>query len=174
MVLNKSNIVLVGPMGAGKSTVGKQLASRLSYQFVDTDQIIEEKSGADIPWIFDVEGESGFRVRETAALDSLNDARNCVVATGGGIVVTPENHYRLSQLGLVIYLTASISQLLNRTSKDKKRPLLQVADPKARISELQASRDPLYRDLADVVLETDGKSSRWVVQQICRLLELQD
>ncbi len=171
MGLNKGNVVLVGPMGAGKSTVGKQLAVRLSYQFVDTDQLIEEKSGADIPWIFDVEGESGFRVRETSALDSLFDVSACVVATGGGIVVTPENHSRLSSLGLVVYLTASISQLLNRTSKDKKRPLLQVSDPEARITELFESRDPLYRKLADVVLETDGRSSKWVVQEICNLLE---
>lgn len=165
------NIVLVGPMGAGKSTVGRQLASRLSFQFVDTDHIIEEKSGADIPWIFDVEGEAGFRLRETSTLDGLMQVSRHVIATGGGIVVTPENHPRLSRLGLVVYLTASVNQLLNRTKKDKKRPLLQVANPRARMLELLESRDPLYRSLADVVLVTDGRSSKWVVQQICQLLE---
>jgi len=111
-------------MGAGKSTVGKQLASRLSYSFVDTDHLIEEKSGADIPWIFDVEGEAGFRLRETSALEELSATHNHVIATGGGIVVTQENHSLITALGTVIYLTASINQLLNRTSKDKKRPLL--------------------------------------------------
>ncbi|MBC6905833.1 shikimate kinase AroK [Saccharophagus sp. K07] len=160
------NIVLVGPMGAGKSTVGRYLASRLSFSFVDTDHLIEERAGADIPWIFDVEGEAGFRARETAILDSLLGVERHVIATGGGIVVRPENHERLKRLGTVIYLTASIDQLLARTAKDKKRPLLQVADPRARIQELLTQRDPLYRQLADYVLQTDGRSSKWVVQHI--------
>lgn len=162
------NIILVGPMGAGKTTVGRQLASRLDFQFVDTDHLIEEKSGADIPWIFDVEGEAGFRSRETAALESLRGGHRRIIATGGGIVVTPHNHPLIKQLGQVIYLSASIDQLWSRTCKDKKRPLLQVDDPKTRIVELVEERDPLYRSLADYVIETDGRSSRWVVQHICR------
>lgn len=164
------NIVLVGPMGAGKSTVGRYLASRLSYSFVDTDHLIEERAGADIPWIFDVEGEAGFRVRETAILDTLQGVESHVIATGGGIVIRPENHVRLNNLGTVIYLIASVEQLLSRTSKDKKRPLLQVADPKSRIQELLRERDPLYRQLADYVLQTDGRSSKWVVQHILQWL----
>ncbi len=153
-------------MGAGKSTVGRQLALKLGFDFVDTDHLVEERSGADIPWIFDVEGESGFRTRETSALEDLRDVNNHVIATGGGIVVTPVNHGLLKNLGKVVYLTASVKQLLARTAKDKKRPLLQVDDPKSRIESLLQERDPLYRSIADVVLETDGKSSRWVVQKI--------
>lgn len=157
-------------MGAGKSTVGRYLASRLSYSFVDTDHLIEERAGADIPWIFDVEGEAGFRSRETAILDYLQGVDTHVIATGGGIVVRPENHQKLKTLGKVVYLTASVEQLLARTAKDKKRPLLQVADPRSRIEELLRQRDPLYRSLADYVLQTDGRSSKWVVQQILQLL----
>ena len=162
--------MLVGPLGAGKSTVGRYLASRLAYHFVDTDHLIEERAGADIPWIFDVEGEAGFRVRETAILDTLKDLNRHIVATGGGIVVRPENHQRIKSLGKVIYLTASIEQLLARTSKDKKRPLLQVANPRARLEELLRERDGLYRQLADYVLQTDGRSSKWVVQHILQWL----
>lgn len=153
-------------MGAGKTTVGKQLASRLSYEFLDTDHLIEARTGADIPWIFDVEGEAGFRARETAALESLAHSTGQVIATGGGIVVTPENHQRIAQLGLVVYLLASVDQLWARTCKDKKRPLLQVADPRAKIIELVNQRDPHYRKLANLIVETDGRSSKWVVQHI--------
>ena len=167
------NLLLVGPMGAGKSTVGRYLASRLSYTFVDTDHLIEERAGADIPWIFDVEGEAGFRARETATLDSLLGVERHVIATGGGIVIRPENHAKLKALGKVIYLTASVDQLLSRTAKHKKRPLLQVADPRSRIEELLQQRDPLYRQLADYVLQTDGRSSKWVVQHVVLWLDTQ-
>jgi len=159
-------------MGAGKSTVGRYLSSRLAYSFVDTDHLIEERAGADIPWIFDVEGEAGFRARETATLESLQGLSSHVIATGGGIVITPANHGKLKSLGTVIYLTASVEQLLSRTGKDKKRPLLQVANPRARIEELLSQRDPLYRKLADHVLQTDGRSSKWVVQHILQLLHV--
>lgn len=162
--------MLVGPMGAGKTTVGKQLANRLSYEFVDTDHYIEEKSGADIPWIFDVEGERGFRSRETAALDDLSGIRSHVIATGGGVVVTPCNAAKLSALGCVVYLKASVNQLYHRTAKDKRRPLLQVENPRARIEELLQQRDPLYTAVADCILETDGRSSRWVVSEILNWL----
>lgn len=157
-------------MGAGKSTVGRMLATRLSFAFVDTDHLIEERTGADIPWIFDVEGESGFRTRETAILDSLRNSNSQVIATGGGIVMREENHQRLRELGKVVYLTASIEQLVARTSKDRKRPLLQVPNPRAKIIELLELRDPLYREVADYVLDTDGRNSKWVVSHLCHWL----
>ncbi len=163
-----NNIVLVGPMGAGKSTVGKMVASRLGYNFVDTDHLIVARSGADIPWIFDVEGEDGFRRRESQMLESLLGVDRHVIATGGGIVVRPENHPLLEQLGRVFYLTASIDQLFARTSKDKKRPLLQVADPRSQIEHIFNTRDPIYRKISHVVLNTDGRSSKWVAQQIAQ------
>lgn len=161
-----SNIVLVGPMGAGKSTVGRQLASRLAFAFVDTDHVIEARTGADIPWIFDVEGEEGFRQRESAVLEDLLGLDNHVIATGGGIIERECNHLTLNKLGKVVYLTASLDQLYARTCKDKKRPLLQVDDPKARIESLLAKRDPLYRKVADFILDTDGRNSQWVVNKI--------
>lgn len=153
-------------MGAGKSTVGKLLAARLNYSYVDTDHLIEERTGADIPWIFDVEGEAGFRLRETAILESLLGDGQRVIATGGGIVVRPGNLPLLQALGTVFYLTASIDQLFSRTSKDKKRPLLQVDNPRERIIQLLEIRDPLYRQVARHVVDTDGRSSKWVAQFI--------
>lgn len=164
------NLILIGPMGAGKSTVGRQLASRLSFEFVDTDQLIERRAGADIPWIFDVEGEDGFRARETAVLLGMTQLTRHVIATGGGIIEREVNLPVLQQLGTVIYLTASLEQLYARTCKDKKRPLLQVDDPKGRIASLFARRDPIYRKIADWVLETDGRGSQWVVNRIVSLL----
>ena len=165
-----TNVVLVGPMGAGKSTVGKQLAVKLDHTFIDTDQLIESRAGADIPWIFDVEGEVGFRHRETAALESLCQLDHHVIATGGGIITEARNLPLLKTLGFVVYLTASLDQLFDRTKKDKKRPLLQVENPKIRISELFAKRDPIYQDVADFVLRTDGKTTRWAVNQIVKHL----
>ncbi len=153
-------------MGAGKSTVGKLLAARLNYVYVDTDHLIEERTGADIPWIFDVEGEAGFRIRETSVLESLLGCQQKVIATGGGIVVTPNNLPLLRELGTVFYLTASIDQLFSRTAKDKKRPLLQVANPRERIINLLQERDPLYRQVAHHAVDTDGRSSKWVAQYI--------
>lgn len=158
-------------MGVGKSTVARQLAARLSYATVDTDHLIEKRAGADIPWIFDVEGEQGFRQRESTMLASLADLRQHVIATGGGIVIAADNHALLKALGPVIYLTASVDQLHARTSKDRKRPLLQVPNPRARIEEIMQVRDPLYRRVADYVVYTDGRSSKWVAQHIVHLLK---
>lgn len=169
---NRSNIVLVGPMGAGKSTVGRLLASRLGFGFVDTDSVIEDRTGADIPWIFDVEGEEGFRNRETAVLqDLLREQGSMVIATGGGIVTRPENIPLLRELGRVYFLQASLEQLTARTSKDKKRPLLQVKDPKAKIEELLRERTPLYEQAAHANIVTDVRGAKGVVHQICAQLE---
>lgn len=157
-------------MGAGKSTVGRQLASRLGYQFFDTDHLIEERAGADIPWIFDVEGEEGFRARETATLDEIIDTENAVIATGGGIVLKEINREILKRAGLVIYLTASIDQLILRTFKDKKRPLLQVPNPEQRIREIFEFRDPIYREVADRVIVSQGSSAKSVVKTIADII----
>lgn len=164
------NVILIGPMGAGKSTIGKQLANRLSYDFIDTDHYIEEKTGADIPWIFDIEGEQGFRDRETNALSDVVKKQDTVIATGGGIVLREENRALIKNAGLVVYLTASVDQLVERTFKDKKRPLLQVPDPKLRIIELYEQRDPLYRSLANHIVLTDKVSAKNIVSQISAFL----
>lgn len=165
------NVILVGPMGAGKSTIGRQLSAKLGRQFFDTDHVIEERTGADIPWIFDVEGEEGFRDRETNVLSDIVAQNNAIIATGGGVVMRAENRELLKKSGFVVYLKASIEQLISRTFKDKKRPLLQVADPEARIRELFLLRDPLYSEVADHVIVTDGGSSRRVVKKIIDLIQ---
>jgi shikimate kinase len=153
-VINRS-IFLVGPMGAGKSTIGKLLAAQLRLPFADSDKVIEERTGADIPWIFDVEGEAGFRRRESEVLRQLCEGSPQVVATGGGIVLLEENRRQLQGSGFVVYLRAGLEQLLERTAKSSNRPLLQVADPRARIEELLRERDPLYAEVADIVCDTD-------------------
>ena len=158
-------------MGAGKSTIGRMLASKLNYAFVDTDQIIEDRTGADIPWIFDVEGEDGFRNRESTALSDALSLTHTVVATGGGIVERDANRRSLKDAGLVLYLTATIEQLVQRTSRDKKRPLLQVEDPKSKIIELFNRRDPLYKEVATHTLITDNSSPKNVVQKIVDLVD---
>ncbi len=171
MISVYEKIVLVGPMGAGKSTIGRLLASALSLPFKDSDHVIEEKSGADIPWIFDVEGEDGFRDREAATLKDLMQHEKVVLATGGGIVERDENRRLLSHADAVIYLTADPDYLVQRTSKDKKRPLLQVEDPKAKILSLIERRDPLYREVATHVVMTDTRSPKIIAQNIVSLLQ---
>ena len=163
------HVFLVGPMGVGKSTIGRVLASELNVPFYDTDRVIESRTGADIPWIFDMEGEEGFRIRETGVLQDLVAEPPCVIATGGGIVTKPENCELMSQ-GLVCYLTASVDQLVERTSRDKKRPLLQVDNPREKIIEILAARDELYRGVADVCLNTDRFSPKAAVAEILEQL----
>ena len=165
-------IVLVGPMEAGKSTIGKLLAGILHLPFADSDRVIEERTGADIPWIFDVEGEDGFRLRETAVLKDLLTEEPMVLATGGGIVLREDNRSLLKGDCLVVYLTASVDQLVERTHKDKKRPLLQVADPEAKIRELIAQRHSLYEEVADIVIHTDRRGPRDVAQDIAQRCQL--
>ena len=159
-------VVLVGPMGAGKSTIGRMLAKELGYRFLDSDRIIEERCGANIPWIFDVEGEDGFRQRETAMLDELSNEMGTVLATGGGAVMRAENHGLLKKNAVVVYLKTSIDQQVERTRKDRNRPLLQNDDPEGVLRRLFAIRDPLYTELADIVMFTDRKSPRLVVRQL--------
>ncbi len=163
-------VFLVGPMGAGKTTIGRQLAQILHLEFLDSDQAIEARAGADIPWIFDVEGEAGFRDREARMIDELTQRDGIVLATGGGAILRPENRQLLAERGSVVYLHASIKQQVERTAKDRNRPLLQVPDPEGRLRELMAERDPLYREIADHIAETDGLSARSVAQQLAEAL----
>ncbi len=165
-------IFLVGPMGAGKSTIGRLLSKELNLPFKDSDQEIEERCGADIPWIFDVEGESGFRKRESAVLQSLSEFGPMVLATGGGAVLAEENRRVMAACGTVVYLQASIEQQLQRTSKDRKRPLLQTDDPRDVLTQLMATREPLYSQVSDIVVSTERTSPRGVVQEIIGQLNL--
>ncbi len=153
-------------MGAGKSTLGRMLAGALEKTFVDSDHYIEERAGADIPWIFDLEGEAGFRDRETQALDELTQRPNLVLATGGGAVVRRENRALLASRGVVIYLRTEVDTQLARTAKDKNRPLLQKADPRAVLTELLLAREPHYLALADIVVDTEGASPRALADTI--------
>lgn len=166
----KRNIYLVGPMGAGKSTIGRVLAAELHLSFRDSDKVIEDRTGADIPWIFDMEGEEGFRDRESAVLAELSQGVDVVIATGGGIILREQNRAIMQASGYVCYLTASIEQLVERTSRDKKRPLLQVENPRQKIIDLVALRDPLYRAAADFVINTDRRSPKLVAQEIANLV----
>lgn len=166
------NLILVGPMGAGKSTIGRLLAKELRMPFRDSDKEIEVRTGADIPWIFDVEGEQGFRDREQSVIADLAQAGSAVIATGGGAVMRPENRAALSAGGYVVYLHASIEQQIGRTAKDRNRPLLRGPNPEQVLSDLMKVRDPLYREIADIVIETDERPPRMVVQEILNQLDL--
>lgn len=163
-------VFLVGPMGAGKTTIGRQLARNLKLEFVDSDHEIEQRAGADIPWIFDVEGEAGFREREQRVIAELTHREGILLATGGGVVMRPENRSALGGRGLVIYLHATVAQQLSRTSRDRRRPLLQTGDPEQTLRDLMEVRDPLYREIADYVVDTDGLSARAVAHQIAQTL----
>ncbi len=163
-----NNVFLVGPMGVGKTTIGKHLSEELNLQLFDTDREIEARAGADIPWIFDVEGEEGFRQREIRVLDALSQQQGIVLATGGGIVLKQENRQALASRGTVVYLTAPIDLLVERTSKDKKRPLLQQDDPRAVLEKTLEVRDPLYREVADFIVSTSRKNPRQVAKEIVR------
>lgn len=164
------NLYLVGPMGAGKSTIGRKLAQALHMQFLDSDREIEQRTGASIPLIFELEGESGFRLREKQMIEHLTGTDDVVLATGGGAVLDPQNRAALRQHGRVIYLYASIDQQLQRTGRDQHRPLLQTANPRQRLEQLLADRDPLYREIAALVVNTDGRSVHSVVQEILKWL----
>jgi len=161
-----SNIFLIGPMGVGKSTIGRHLGQELGIPFYDSDREIERVTGADIPWIFDVEGEQGFRLREERMIDTLSELDGIVLATGGGAILSEKSRQRLSSRGTVVYLKASTARLHQRTAKDRNRPLLQTGNPRQRIQQLMAVRDPLYRETAHVVIDTTRRSPRGVINDI--------
>ncbi|AUA34921.1 shikimate kinase AroK [Pseudomonas fulva] len=165
------NLILVGPMGAGKSTIGRLLAKELRLPFRDSDKEIELRCGANIPWIFDKEGEPGFRDREQAMIAELCSLDGVVVATGGGAVMREANRRALHQGGRVIYLHASVEQQVGRTARDRNRPLLRTANPEATLRALLETRDPLYREIADLVVQTDERPPRMVVIDILERLQ---
>ena len=165
--MSKSSIFLIGPMGAGKTTIGRQLARKLNMEFLDSDRVIEERTGADIPLIFEKEGEAGFRKRELAVIDELTQQPNLVLATGGGAVLDARNRAHLSQRGTVIYLHSSLNSLVERTSKDRNRPLLHGDEnPREVLSRILQQREPLYRETADLTINTSNNSIRNVIQAI--------
>lgn len=173
-MIRPQNIFLVGPMGAGKSTIGRQLAQALGYEFEDSDHEIQRRTGVDIATIFEFEGESGFRNRERQVIENLAAQENMVLATGGGAVLLPENRQQLAARGFVIYLECSPEQQFARTARDKKRPLLDTDNPQQRLRDLMEERDPIYRQVADMVVSTERRGTSSVVKEICRRLESDD
>lgn len=156
--LQSGNLILVGMMGSGKTTMGRTLARHLDKDFVDCDEEIQKRTGVNIPYIFDIEGEQGFRLRESAVLSDLVKRNDMVLATGGGAVLAEQNRALLKQSGIVVYLKASVHDLWHRTRQDRNRPLLQTGDPYEKLMELYQHRDPLYRQVADIVIQS-GKQS---------------
>lgn len=167
----KPNVFLVGPMGVGKTTVGKLLSEELGLEFIDIDREVEVRAGADIPWIFDVEGEDGFRIRESRTLEEIALRTDQLVATGGGIILCQSNRDIIKK-SFCVYLKAELSQLVSRIGKDKKRPLLQKGDPKEVLKKILEIRDPLYREVATCIVQTDARPMRQVVREIARLYKL--
>ena len=166
------NIYLIGPMGAGKSTIGRMLARELACLFIDSDHVVEERSGADIPWIFDVEGEQGFRDRESQVIEDICSEEGVVMATGGGAIGRLENRKHLSANGFIVYLSTPVSIQLQRTEKDKRRPLLQRPDREEILTQLLKERDPLYRSIADLVLDTSTMLPRQAIKKIVHTVGL--
>lgn len=165
----QNNIFLIGLMGTGKTTVGRQLSRKLNMEFYDSDRVVEERTGADIPLIFEKEGESGFRKRESAVIDELTQEQNIILATGGGAVLDPENRNHLINRGTVFYLKSNLKTLIERTSKDKNRPLLHSDKPAELIlKRLLAERGPLYEETADFIIETANNSIHSVIQAIIK------
>ena len=160
----------MGPMGSGKTAVGRQLAERLGLQFADSDAEIEARTGVDIAYIFEREGEAGFRVRERDMIDELTKRDGIVLATGGGAILFPENRERLAARGTVVFLDATIEQQLERTRRGRHRPLLATGDPRARLEELMGTRDPLYRSIAAITVTTDGRRLSAVADQIAKAI----
>ena len=166
-----NNVFLIGPMGSGKTAVGKHLAKLLHLQFYDSDAEIEHRTGVDIPFIFEKEGESGFREREREVIDSLTALPDVIIATGGGAVLLPQNREHLSNRGWVVYLQTGIEQQLERTRHGRQRPLLYTDDPEQKLRELMSQRAPLYESIAAVTVPTDGRQVRAVAEEVVQRLQ---
>jgi len=169
-MLGKTNVFLIGPMGSGKTAVGRYLARMLDLTFHDSDAEIERHTGVDIPYIFEKEGEAGFRQREREAIEILTAMDRIVLATGGGAVLLPENRRHLAERGAVVYLETSVAQQAERVKQGRNRPLLSNVDTAEKLTQLMARRAPLYREIADVVVPTDGRKVRTVAEEILREL----
>ncbi len=167
----RSNIFLVGPMGAGKTTLGRALAKLRGLRFVDSDHHIEQRCGVDIPCIFELEGETGFRKRERDAIAELAHESGIVLATGGGAVLDAQSRRNLANNGLVVYLLTTVEQQLARTRSSSHRPLLKTPNPRERLEILLAERDPLYREIADLIIPTQGRQLRRMAQQVNQAVE---
>jgi shikimate kinase len=165
-MLGKRNIFLIGPMGSGKTAVGRHLARLFHYTFHDSDADIEAKTGVDIPFIFEKEGEAGFRSRERESIDRLTRLESIVLATGGGAVIDPANRAALAGRGVVVYLATSVNQQIERTRHARHRPLLHDTDPEQRLKELMGRRAVLYAEIADFTITTDGRRVQLVAEEI--------
>jgi shikimate kinase len=170
----KRSVFLIGPMGSGKTAVGRQLAQRLGLPFADSDAEIERRTGVDIAYIFEREGEEGFRAREREAIDELTSAAPVVLATGGGAILSADNRERLAARGTVVFLDTTIEQQLARTRKSRHRPLLATGDRRAKLEELMRVRDPLYRSIAAITIRTDGRAPGAVAGDIEKALSACD
>jgi shikimate kinase len=164
--MSRPNIILIGLMAVGKSTVGRLLADALGFSFYDADQVIEERAGAPVSWIFDVEGEAGFRDREQQVIEDLTREEGIVLATGGGAVLRPANRAVLAERGIVIHLDSPIERLVERTRKDRKRPLLRQGNPREVLTRLAAERGPLYAEIADYRFITDRQGAKTLAREI--------
>jgi shikimate kinase len=169
--MGHGNIFLVGMMGSGKTTLGRALAHRLEMPFVDTDRMLVDRTGVPVTTIFEIEGEAGFRKREAALMAELSQGEGQVVATGGGAVLAPENRAVMRSRGTVIYLRARLEHLWERTRHDSSRPLLKTPDPRATLAQLLEARDPLYRDVAHIVVETGSQSANTLVSRVVSALK---
>jgi|TARA_B100001059_G_scaffold234770_1_gene278182 shikimate kinase len=152
----KNNIILIGPMGSGKTSIGKKLSKMMKFNFIDTDHLIEEKTGVDIPTIFEHEGESGFRKRENKILEDISNIENSVLGTGGGIIILEENRKIIKNMGFIVYLTASIKELVYRTEQDRNRPLIKDGDTKKKIEEILKEREKIYENISNIKISTDN------------------
>ena len=160
------NVFLIGPMGAGKSAVGRQLGRMLHLSFMDSDEEIEKRTGVDIPFIFEKEGEAGFRAREAKVIDELSSMDGVILATGGGAVTNADSRSRLGARGFVVYLKTSVQQQLERTARGRERPLLESEDPQQVLDDLLTEREPMYLEIADLTVDTDGRKVNAVANEI--------
>ena len=170
MINQKDNIILIGPMGSGKTSTGRMLAKEMGYVFKDTDEEVTKRTGVSIAYIFDVEGEEGFRKRECLVLKECLNDNNTVLSTGGGIVLSKENRDLLQDRGTVVYLQTSIRSQVKRTASTNNRPLLQNKDPKETLEKLMLTRAPLYEEIADITIMTDNKSLQEMSKEIQRAI----